>query len=140
MALFGGSIALGVAAAPPAAAGGVGDFLSPAFGTACGNHGGPHAAGSTSHGTGTVGGNLAGLPIGSPLNQCGGADLALPAVSDVNACWVSDLTAADAIDVSKLPVVSAVDLSTFPVATSAYRVVSGLDTSLPACSAASRVI
>lgn len=34
-----------------------------------------HAAGGTTHGTGSAGGNLRGLPIGSPLNQCGGADL-----------------------------------------------------------------
>ncbi|MFK0181765.1 chaplin family protein [Streptomyces xanthochromogenes] len=55
--------------------GGVGDFLSPAFGTDCANlNTGARAAGSTTRGSGTVGGNLLGLPIGSPLNQCGGAD------------------------------------------------------------------
>lgn len=61
--------------ATPAAAGGVGDFLSPAFGTMCDNlNNGAHAIGSTTSGTGTAGGTLAGLPIGNPVNQCGGAD------------------------------------------------------------------
>ncbi|MCZ0210748.1 chaplin family protein [Streptomyces sp. UMAF16] len=65
-----------LAPAAPAAAGGIGDFLSPAFGTSCANlHTGAHATGTTSHGTGAANGNLAGLPLGSPLNQCGGADL-----------------------------------------------------------------
>jgi hypothetical protein len=65
-------------AAPSASAGGIGDVLSPAFGTNCANHNtGAHADGLTRHGTGTVGGNLAGLPLGSALNQCGGADLPL---------------------------------------------------------------
>ncbi|UZI33476.1 hypothetical protein [Streptomyces sp. VB1] len=64
---------LGTAA--PASAGGIGDFLSPAFGISCANQNtGAHATGSTRQGTGTAGGNLAGLPIGSALNQCGGAD------------------------------------------------------------------
>ncbi|MGW9448655.1 chaplin family protein [Streptomyces sp. NPDC055632] len=69
-------------AASPAWAGGVGDFLSPAFGTSCANHHtGARADGTTTHGTGAANGNLAGLPLGSPLNQCGGADiLALPVV------------------------------------------------------------
>ncbi|MGZ3097050.1 hypothetical protein [Streptomyces sp. H72] len=65
-------------AAAPASAGGIGDFLSPAFGTSCANHRtGGYATGSTTHGTGTVNGNLAGLPLGSALNQCGGADAPL---------------------------------------------------------------
>ncbi|MFI8169805.1 chaplin family protein [Streptomyces sp. NPDC085931] len=47
--------------------------------TSCANHNtGARADGVTQHGTGTAGGNLAGLPIGSPLNQCGGADLFIP--------------------------------------------------------------
>ncbi|MFW3470110.1 hypothetical protein ACN24M_01215 [Streptomyces microflavus] len=59
----------------PAHAGGVGDFLSPAFGTDCENHHTtPYATGTTTAGTGAAGGNLLGLPLGSPLNQCGGAD------------------------------------------------------------------
>ncbi|MFI8194282.1 hypothetical protein ACIF8T_37080 [Streptomyces sp. NPDC085946] len=63
----------------PASAGGVGDFLSPAFGTSCANHHtGAHATGATTHGTGAADGNLAGLPLGSALNQCGGADAPLP--------------------------------------------------------------
>ncbi|GAA0611802.1 hypothetical protein GCM10010394_47010 [Streptomyces crystallinus] len=62
--------------ATPASAGGIGDFLSPAFGTNCANHNtGAHADGLTHHGTGTAGGNLAGIPVGSAVNQCGGADL-----------------------------------------------------------------
>ncbi|MEU2438361.1 chaplin family protein [Streptomyces rubradiris] len=71
------AVALGAALGPaaPAWAGGIGDFLSPAFGTACANlHTGARAAGTTTHGTGAANGNLAGLPLGSPLNQCGGAD------------------------------------------------------------------
>jgi hypothetical protein len=68
-------VGVGVAAASPAAAGGVGDFLSPAFGTTCVNRHGTQAHGSTTHGTGIGNANLAGLPIGSPANQCGGADL-----------------------------------------------------------------
>ncbi|MBT2369703.1 hypothetical protein J7E88_31650 [Streptomyces sp. ISL-10] len=55
----------------------MGDFLSPAFGISCANHDtAPRLDGATRHETGTASGNLAGLPIGSPLNQCGGADLA----------------------------------------------------------------
>ncbi|MFB7747547.1 hypothetical protein [Streptomyces sp. NPDC056132] len=75
------ALALGasLASAIPATAGGVGDFLSPAFGTACGNlNNGARADGVTSSGTGTGGGNLVGLPMGSALNQCGGADLPRP--------------------------------------------------------------
>ncbi|MGI5485157.1 chaplin family protein [Streptomyces lavendofoliae] len=69
-------IGAGLGAAAPASAGGVGGFLSPAFGITCANHNaGARADGSTRHATGTVGGNLAGVPIGSPFNHCGGADL-----------------------------------------------------------------
>ncbi|WP_228974818.1 hypothetical protein [Streptomyces sp. DH12] len=65
-----------LATTSPATAGGVGDFLSPAFGTSCANHHtGARAEGATTHGTGAANGNLAGLPLGSALNQCGGADL-----------------------------------------------------------------
>lgn len=68
----------GVFTTTPAFAGGVGDFLSPAFGTSCANHNvGPSNTGSTTAGTGTLTGNLAGLPLGSALNQCGGADMPL---------------------------------------------------------------
>ncbi|MEU2957106.1 hypothetical protein [Streptomyces xanthochromogenes] len=66
----------GMVTAAPATAGGIGDVLSPAFGTDCANlntH--AQAAGTTTRGSGTGGGNLLGFPIGSPLNQCGGADL-----------------------------------------------------------------
>ncbi|MFF3018198.1 hypothetical protein [Streptomyces sp. NPDC057939] len=67
----------GLLAASPAAAGGIGDFLSPAFGTSCTNHHGTLAGGVTTSGTGAGDGNLLGLPLGSPLNQCGGADLSV---------------------------------------------------------------
>lgn len=67
---------LALGAAPSASAGGIGDFLSPAFGTSCANHNtGARADGATQHATGTAGGNVAGLPLGSPVNQCGGADM-----------------------------------------------------------------
>lgn len=67
-----------LAAATTATAGGIGDFLSPAFGTLCANHNtGARASGVTTHGTGAANGNLAGLPLGSAVNQCGGADIEL---------------------------------------------------------------
>ncbi|MCD9904751.1 hypothetical protein LUR56_40820 [Streptomyces sp. MT29] len=66
----------GLTAAAPASAGGVGDFLSPAFGVNCANHHlGTQAAGARTAGTGAANGNLLGLPLGGALNQCGGADL-----------------------------------------------------------------
>ncbi|WP_073224281.1 hypothetical protein [Streptomyces sp. NBRC 110465] len=72
VAAAGGSLAT----AAPASAGGVGDFLSPAFGTDCANHRvGTQAAGATTAGTGAANANVLGLPLGSALNQCGGADL-----------------------------------------------------------------
>lgn len=59
-----------------AAAGGIGDLLSPAFGTACANHGvGGQAAGEARGGSGHVDGNTVGVPLANALNQCGGADL-----------------------------------------------------------------
>ncbi|MFE9414007.1 chaplin family protein [Streptomyces sp. NPDC006704] len=73
------AVGSGLASAAPASAGGIGDFLSPAFGTSCGNlNNGALAAGNTHHSTGTAGGNLARLPLSGPLNQCGGADLPAP--------------------------------------------------------------
>lgn len=75
LAVTAAAIGTGLAASGPAAAGGIGDFLSPAFGTNCTNHRTtPHNSGATTAGTGTASSNLLGLPIGSPLNQCGGAD------------------------------------------------------------------
>ncbi|GGY64251.1 MULTISPECIES: hypothetical protein [Streptomyces] len=66
----------------PAAAGGVGDFLSPAFDTNCANQRtGADAAGRTTNGTGAANGNLLGLPLGTALNQCGGADT--PSITDI---------------------------------------------------------
>ncbi|MEU9419846.1 hypothetical protein [Streptomyces sp. NPDC048272] len=73
------------AAATLAFAGGVGDILSPAFGINCANHDTvPHAEWATIVGTGTgaADGNLLALPLGSPLNQCGGADM--PTGGDVD--------------------------------------------------------
>lgn len=70
-------------AAAPAAAGGLLPIASPAFGTSCANHGGPHASGATTHGTGTANGNLAGLPISDPVNHCGGADLSTDKVKQI---------------------------------------------------------
>ncbi|MFI5942788.1 hypothetical protein ACIBCB_21380 [Streptomyces uncialis] len=62
--------------AEPAMAGGVGNLLSPAFGVACANeNAGARTTGAPSVGTGTATGVLVGLPVGSGLNQCGGADL-----------------------------------------------------------------
>lgn len=82
------AVGAGLATGTPAAAGGIGAFLSPAFGTSCANHHGAHAAGATTAGSGSVTGNLAGLSLGSPLNQCGGADVpdedeAIDAVGDI---------------------------------------------------------
>ncbi|MGI5484870.1 chaplin family protein [Streptomyces lavendofoliae] len=77
--LIGAAVGGSIAGAAPASAGGIGDFLSPAFGTSCLNQRvGAHATGETRHSAGSAGGNLAGVPIGSPFNQCGGADAPLP--------------------------------------------------------------
>lgn len=70
-----------MATASPASAGGVGDFLSPAFGTTCIIHGSHDAKGATTRETGTVTGNLLGLPLGAPLNECGGADFVTSSVN-----------------------------------------------------------
>lgn len=68
----------GLLPAAPAAAGGIGDFLSPAFGNGCAHkHSGAAAQGTASTSASTGGGNMLGVPAGSPLNQCGGADLDL---------------------------------------------------------------
>ncbi|MEU8499907.1 hypothetical protein AB0C86_24760 [Streptomyces lavendulae] len=56
--------------------GGIGDFLSPAFGTDCENHRiGAHATGATTSGSGTVSSNTGKLQLLSALNHCGGADM-----------------------------------------------------------------
>ncbi|MFC9797256.1 hypothetical protein ACFVJI_32030 [Streptomyces sp. NPDC127584] len=74
----------GLAAAAPASAGGIGDFLSPAFSTSCSNlNNAAHAHGKTTKGTGSIGGNLASLPLYSALNQCGGADSATQYLSNM---------------------------------------------------------
>ncbi|MFE4862340.1 hypothetical protein [Streptomyces sp. NPDC056670] len=58
-----GIVAGGVFTAAPASAGGIGDFLSPAFGTSCASHNiGSNTVGNTTVGTGALNGNLAGRP------------------------------------------------------------------------------
>ncbi|WP_307161154.1 hypothetical protein [Streptomyces rishiriensis] len=60
---------MGLGTAAPATAGGIGDFLSPAFGVSCANlNNGTQANGTTTQGTGAANGNLAGLPVGNALN------------------------------------------------------------------------
>ncbi|NSL43465.1 hypothetical protein [Streptomyces sp. 8P21H-1] len=67
-----------VSAVSVAAAGGVGDLLSPALGNGCGNHGRAGAgAASHTHG-GTAGGSGLAIPFTGSLNHCGGADLPNP--------------------------------------------------------------
>ncbi|MFH8343543.1 hypothetical protein [Streptomyces sp. NPDC018045] len=65
-----------LAAAAPASAGGVGAFLSPAFGNRCAQGASPHAAGATAHGAGTGTGLLVGISFGGSVDQCGGTDIA----------------------------------------------------------------
>ncbi|MEV3993614.1 chaplin family protein [Streptomyces sp. NPDC049837] len=85
----------GLATASPASAGGVGDFLSPAFGTLCGNlNNGAHANGTATSATGAAGGNLAGIPIGSPLNHCGGADASPTATAGFSLLKLADIPVA----------------------------------------------
>lgn len=70
------ALGAGTVTAAPASAGGIGDFLSPAFGVTCANlNNGAAATGPTTHGTGPGGGNIGRLPLSSALNHCGGADL-----------------------------------------------------------------
>ncbi|MGK5640111.1 hypothetical protein ACSNOK_17600 [Streptomyces sp. URMC 126] len=79
LAALGFTAAISLTTASPASAGGIGDVLSPAFGTNCANqHNGIHSNGATTRGTGTASNNVLGLPLGGALNQCGGADLPLP--------------------------------------------------------------
>ncbi|MGI5451187.1 hypothetical protein ACQEVM_36535 [Streptomyces sp. CA-243310] len=60
------AIGASIATAAPASAGGIGDFLSPAFGVNRANrNNGAHANGTTTQGAGAIGGNIAGIPIGS---------------------------------------------------------------------------
>ncbi|GGS80386.1 hypothetical protein [Streptomyces badius] len=83
LAVAAAAIGTGFAAAEPAAAGGIGDFLSPAFGTGCENHRiGAHATGATTSGSGTASSNTGRLPLLSALNRCGGADA--PALMRIN--------------------------------------------------------
>ncbi|MEU8465774.1 chaplin family protein [Streptomyces sp. NPDC029003] len=75
LALTAAALGAGALTATPATAGGIGDFLSPAFGTNCANlQNGAHAAGTTTRGSGGLASNLAALPVNNPLNHCGGAD------------------------------------------------------------------
>ncbi|MGA4801188.1 chaplin family protein [Streptomyces lavendulocolor] len=67
-----------MALATPASAGGIGPIGSPAFGNECFNRSTDALArGSTSYATGLVGGNVLGVPLSTPRNQCGGADFPL---------------------------------------------------------------
>ncbi|MFI8169861.1 hypothetical protein ACIPM2_31890 [Streptomyces sp. NPDC086081] len=85
-------VGAGIGAAGPASAGGIGDFLSPAFGTACANHHtGARANGTTTRGTGAANGNLAGIPLGGALNQCGGADAPVVVQDVAEAVTVEDI-------------------------------------------------
>lgn len=68
---------LGGSQAAPAWAGGVGDFLSPAFGTSCANQVGATAIGGGASAPSSAGGNVVGVPLTGPLNHCGGADVSL---------------------------------------------------------------
>lgn len=74
LALTTAALGTGWITATPAAAGGVGAFVSPSFGTTCLNRHQSLAAGDAAASGGSASGNLAGLPFGSPFNQCGGAD------------------------------------------------------------------
>ncbi|MEU6488401.1 hypothetical protein [Streptomyces sp. NPDC046887] len=75
MTVFALAVTGGLPAAPPASAGGIGDFLSPSFGVHCANlDNGARLDRATHRSTGTAAGNVAGVPLGSALNQCGGAD------------------------------------------------------------------
>ncbi|MER7984239.1 hypothetical protein ABTY53_01335 [Streptomyces noursei] len=55
--------------------------MSPSFDNSCTNGHSSGAAGATTRGSGSVSGLLGQIPIGSPLNQCGGADF-LPFFTD----------------------------------------------------------
>ncbi|MEV7641378.1 hypothetical protein AB0O32_15690 [Streptomyces rubiginosohelvolus] len=95
-ALGAASIAAALSTAAPATAGGIGDLLSPAFGVDCENHRiGSQASGGTAHGTGTIGGNVGRIPLASALNQCGGADLPMPAEADKPQGATSTISAVD---------------------------------------------
>ncbi len=75
LALAAAVLATGFTAAAPASAGGIGDFLSPAFGTSCANHKTHTAPQGRAHtDSGGITGLLAQVPATSPVNQCGGAD------------------------------------------------------------------
>ncbi|GGY65815.1 hypothetical protein GCM10010326_70530 [Streptomyces xanthochromogenes] len=72
---------VGLAAATPAAAGGIIVVASPSHDNACTNLGTTaQSGGETRNGSGTVGGLLAAVPVGMPLNNCGGADLPMQKV------------------------------------------------------------
>jgi hypothetical protein len=78
LSLVGTSLGIGLANAAPASAGGIGGFLSPAFGTNCANHSTTESTGDTIHGSGAANGLLASVPVSNPSNQCGGADVIFP--------------------------------------------------------------
>ncbi|MBZ4320641.1 hypothetical protein [Streptomyces huiliensis] len=60
----------------PARAGGLGaGVLSPAVGNGCAARSAAAAQGAASRVTSAAGGNVLGLPVSGPLNQCGGAEV-----------------------------------------------------------------
>lgn len=74
--LVGIALGIGVATATPAFAGGVGSFLSPSMNNGCANaNTAAQSAGNTQRASGAVGGLLAAVPVSTPLNECGGADM-----------------------------------------------------------------
>ncbi|WP_275464569.1 hypothetical protein [Streptomyces noursei] len=78
LAVAAAAIGSGFAAATPAAAGGIIVIASPSFDNSCANQGTrtqPH--GHTSKESGSAQGMSAQIPLASPLNHCGGADVPL---------------------------------------------------------------
>lgn len=87
------ALGAGLATAAPASAGGVIVVASPSFDNSCANHGtAKQSAGRTTHGSGTVGGNLAALPAATPLNQCGGADIPIIQERDTESYAIGGVT------------------------------------------------
>ncbi|WP_189762375.1 hypothetical protein [Streptomyces xanthochromogenes] len=75
LAVAAAAIGAGLAAASPAVAGGVIVVASPSHDNSCFNTDAAQSRDATRNGSGTAAGLLAALPIETPLNHCGGADL-----------------------------------------------------------------
>ena len=69
------ALGAGLATAAPASAGGIIVVASPSFENTCANGHSSGASGPTTHGPGGVSGLVGQIPLTSPLNHCGGADL-----------------------------------------------------------------